>query len=56
MTDQELPTHSIRPEPTYRNSENASKPDDVDLEELAKEIWKLLKKNLREENERMARK
>ena len=56
MADQEIPIHSNKQEPAFQNRENAPKSSDVDIEELAKEIWKLLKKNLREENERMARK
>lgn len=56
MTDKEFPIHSNRPKSGVQNVENAPKPNDVNIEELAKEIWKLLKKNLREENERMARK
>ena len=56
MTDQEIRIHLSKSEPAFQNRENAPKSNDVDIEELAKEIWKLLKKNLREENERMARK
>lgn len=56
MTDQEFQVQSNRTESTLQNRENVPKSNDVDIEELAKEIWKLLKKNLREENERMARK
>lgn len=56
MADQEFPIYSNRPESGLQNKENDPEVNDVDIEELAKEIWKLLKKNLREENERMARK
>lgn len=56
MTDQEYPNHSIRSSSGLQDVEIAPKAKDVNIEELAKEIWKLLKTNLREENERMARK
>ena len=55
MTDQEYPIHSNSSKSGLQNAENARKANDVNIEELAKEIWKLLKTNLREENERMAR-
>ncbi|MBW6473796.1 MAG: hypothetical protein K0B14_11760 [Anaerolineaceae bacterium] len=56
MADQENPIHSNRLKSGLQNVENVPKANEVDVEELAKEIWKLLKTNLREENERMARK
>lgn len=56
MTDQENPIDIIPFDQQQLIKGQLEKTGKVDVEELAKEIWKLIKKNLREENERMPRK
>jgi hypothetical protein len=56
MTDQAIPTEPNTHDPARQNRARVTTSGDVDIEELAKEIWNLLKRNLREENERIARK
>ncbi len=56
MTDHAFPTESDLQESPFQHTESTPTSGDVDIEALANEVWKLLKKNLREENERIARK
>lgn len=56
MTDHALPPEPDLPESLFQHTDRTPTSGEVDLEALANEVWKLLKKNLREENERIVRK